>query len=92
MSGATAVTIIIIITVIKVNWPINLDQKDREQKPNPKRSISGSICAQLSPAPKPLYGANREGGVASYLEEGSKNFWNPLSSLPDQTQISQATQ
>lgn len=42
MYSATAVTIII-ITIIKINWPINLDQKDQEQMPNPKRSISGSI-------------------------------------------------
>lgn len=49
-------TIIIIITIIKINWPINLDQKDQEQMPNTKRSISGSIWAQLSPSPTPQPG------------------------------------
>lgn len=65
MNGAIAVTIII-ITIIKINWPINLDQKDQEQMPNPKRSISGSIWAELSPALKPLNRANRAGGGGVY--------------------------
>lgn len=87
MNGVIAMTIIIIITIIKINWSINLDQKDQAQMPNTERSISGSICPQAS-----LRGQVKQGNVASYLEKASKNFWNSLSSLPGQTQIPQATQ
>ena len=60
MNDVTAMTIIIVIIIIKINKPINrLDQKGHESVTKTKRSITGSITAQLSLIPGLFNGGGR---------------------------------